>query len=172
MHSHHFQSLYTPKTTDSRQRSTTGRPDFLRSDPERTDCSDYTCRKAGKGSRRCHHADFRHDDSAAKRWASVRNSNNDSDSRTHPILRETPQLMRKKQEEFLRAVRLSCEKAASDVGIKPASPRLHPCDSPKGAVSPLSLGESGDYFNKDVRLMTMASTTDSSVESTKNLSNI
>jgi hypothetical protein len=78
-------------------------------------------------------------------------------------------LMRKKQDEFLRAVRTSSEVATSAVATKPSSPRLHPCDSPWGAVSPLTLGEAGDYFYTEVRLATMTPTMSPGSVSAKSL---
>jgi hypothetical protein len=169
MHSQRFQIAYTPKIANPPQQPAAHRPVILRSDPARTDCSGKTFGTVHSASRRRYHPGFQYDSSAAKGWPSVGSPNKDYGTGTHPILRETPELMREKQEEFIRAVRFQCKMAASAVSLRPISPHLHPCDSPKGPVSPLTLGEARDYFSKEAQLAAMTPTMGSGVVSAKNL---
>jgi hypothetical protein len=169
MHSQRFQSPYTPKVADPPQQSAEHRPVFPRPNPARTYCSGQTSAKVRTGSRRPYHTDFQHVGSAAKGSPLVRSPNKEYSAGTCHILRETPELMREKQEEFLRAVLYSCKVAGSAVGMKPTSPHLHPCESPRGPVSPLTLGEAEDYFTTEIRLATMTPTMGSGVVSARSL---
>jgi hypothetical protein len=158
MRSQHFQSQYTPKTADPPQQPAARRPVFPRSNLTQTDSSSQTSEKARIDSRRRYHADFQHDSSAPKEWPLVRNRNGEYGAGTHPVLCEMPEFMREKQEG-----------AALVVGMNPTPPHLHPCDSPREAVSPLTLEEARDYFCTEARLATMTPTMGSSVVSGKGL---
>jgi hypothetical protein len=169
MHSQRFQIAYTPQIANPPQQRAARRPVILQSDPARTDCSGKTLGTVRSASRRRYHTGSQHVSSAAKGWPSVGSPNKDYGPGTYPILRETPELMREKQEEFIRAVRFQCKIAVSAVSMRPISPHLHPCDSPKGAVSPLTLGEARDYFSTEAQLAAMPPTMGSGVVSAKNL---
>ena len=169
MQSQRFQIPYTPKIADSPQQPAARRPVILQSYPARTDCPGKTLGTLHSTSRRGYHTGSQHVSSAAKGWPSVGSPNKNYGPGTYPILRETPELMRERQEEFIRAVRFQCKIAASAVSMRPLSPRLHPCDSPKGAVSPLTLGEARDYFSTEAQLAEMPPTMGSGVVSAKNL---
>jgi len=145
MYSQQFQSQRTHKPADPLQQPFAHRSSFPRPDLEPTDGSDQVSRRSGWGSRTHYYTNAQHDDLAAKGWHSVRNPNNENDASRYHTTRETPELMRKKQEELLRAARVSSELAASVEG-KPTSPQLHPCQSPKGAVTPLTLGQAEDHI--------------------------
>lgn len=65
---------------------------------------------------------------------------------TQPVEAESPRLMRDRQRELIERARMSSKIAASPGSIKPGAPRLNPTGSPKGAVTPLTLEETQDYF--------------------------
>lgn len=131
-------------------------------------CSSQATQEAGS-SRTHHHGDTRDDGSIAEGSRSVRSSNTDADAKTHKTLRQPPQFIRKKHEEFLLAARASSAFVTSATGTKPTSPELFPCNSPGGTVTPLTLTEAGDYFTGEVPLAAMAPAVRSDIVSTRRL---
>ena len=76
-----------------------------------------------------------------------------SPSPTSTKHRQPPSLemMRERQRELIDRARMSSKIAASPMGVKPSSPRLDPLGSPKGAVTPLALEDTTDYFSSSGR---------------------
>ena len=113
-----FQSHCTRKTTEPPQLDAPCQPVFSRLDPAHTGCPSLASGRARTSSLGHDYANIQRESPTKNEWPSVQRPNNEYRPGAYPILHETPELMHKKQEGFLRAIRASSEVTTSAVAAK------------------------------------------------------
>ena len=141
MHSEGYSSRYAPTSPLSPRLSSNQRPLSPQPSRARTGHRRQTSRTTPSHLGRFYPGNFLNQDTAPDLPRSP--SPTSTKHRPPPSL----EMMRERQRELIDRARMSSKIAASPMGVKPSSPRLDPLGSPKGAVTPLALEDSTDYFS-------------------------